>query len=426
MDAMPEVKALKKKPTTTKLCDIKDQFITRVTNKAADGDYGEVVVLFDEWREESLKEKTRAKRAEGKGNVTTGFDMHDDMCLKKTSMADLLATNQSKTQMASYLAKGLINHYRGNTYVKVVVSYSSKVCTNQPHVMEDDFTSHGHEEADTQIPLHVLRVLRESTYKHIDVFSPDTDVLVLLIDLVSRGHIGALTNIILHAGKYNSPKDIDVVQRVHALGKRKAQGLIGFHNFTGSDYGGKFVGITKMTWCKAYFTLEDDDPILDAFDFLGSFSSQQCCPDANGDFTERAQPLEKFTCMVYDKEAPSTLPEARFYLWSTKSRECENLPPCRATLGPHIQRTNYVCKVFKSYKLVHPYLPDLIDNGWIRDESDVLLPVHCLNPPAPKSFLEMVKCGCKKGDCSKNTCTCRKNDVPCTSLCKCPEDCTNC
>ena len=255
IDAMPEVKALKKKPTTTKLCDIKEQFITRITNKAAEGDYCEIVVLFDEWREESLKDKTRAKRAEGKERGTTGFDMHDDMCLKRTSIAELLATNQCKTQMAAYLANGLINHYKGNTYVKVVVSYSSKVCTNQPHSMEDYFTSHGHEEADTQIPLHIIRVLRESTYKHIDVFSPDTDVLVLLVDLVSRGHVGALTNIILHAGKYKIPKDIDVVQRVDALGKRKAQGLIGFHNFTGSDYGGEICGDHKKVMVQSLLHL---------------------------------------------------------------------------------------------------------------------------------------------------------------------------
>ena len=39
--------------------------------------------------------------------------------------------------------------------------------------------------------------------------------------------------------------DIYVVERVHATGSLKSQGLIGLHNFTGADWGGKFVGITK-------------------------------------------------------------------------------------------------------------------------------------------------------------------------------------
>ena len=205
------MKALKKNSTTTKPGHIKEQFILRIRNKAADGNYTEIVVLFDEWRKESLKDKTRAKRAEGEDEAPKGFDMHDDMSLKKTSLAELLATNECK--MVAYLAEGLTKEYKGNTYVKLVVTYSSKVCINESYSLDDKFQSHGHEEAGTQIPLHVLCVLCDST-----------DVLILLIDLVSRGNIGALTNIILHTGKYNSPKDIDVVQRVSSLGKNKSHG----------------------------------------------------------------------------------------------------------------------------------------------------------------------------------------------------------
>ena len=67
VDAMPEVKALKKKPTTTKLVHLKEQFNTRAKNKANNGNYTEIVMLFDEWRNESLKNKTRAKRTESSG-----------------------------------------------------------------------------------------------------------------------------------------------------------------------------------------------------------------------------------------------------------------------------------------------------------------------------------------------------------------------
>ena len=198
----------------------------------------------------------------------------------------------------------------------------------------------------------------------------------------------ALTNIILHAGKYNSPKDIDVVQRVSSLGKNKSHGLIGFHNFTGSDYGGKFVGISKKSWCKFYFTLDDDDFILNSFDALGSLSPHQCCLDANGEFTDLVKPLETFTCLAYDPEGPSTLPDSRFNLWNTKNCEAENLPPCRATLAPHIQRTNFVCMLYKSYHYTHPDLPDLLENGWTRDKkTEALLPDNCLNPPCSLDIL---------------------------------------
>ena len=45
------------------------------------------------------------------------------------------------------------------------------------------------------------------------------------------------------------------------IGQRKCQGFIGFHNFSGADLGGKFVGISKKTWVAAYMELDEDDPV---------------------------------------------------------------------------------------------------------------------------------------------------------------------
>ena len=172
-------------------------------------------------------------------------------------------------------------------------------------------------------------------------------------------------------------------------------------------------------------TLNSQDPIVQAFCNLGSFTQGQCALEPDGQLNEEVKPLERFICMGYDDAGPFTLPELRWKLWSTKSKEAENLPPCRATLSPLIQRTNYVSSVYKSYKQTHPVLPKLTESGWTRDEkTNALLPVYCLLPPAPYAILELIKCGCK-GDCSKRTCTCFKNNVPCTSLCQCSNECSN-
>ena len=55
---------------------------------------------------------------------------------------------------------------------------------NQPHSLAESMSTHNHEEADTTIPLHVIDPIGDSTLKDIDVWSPDTDVLILLMDLV--------------------------------------------------------------------------------------------------------------------------------------------------------------------------------------------------------------------------------------------------
>ena len=68
------------------------------------------------------------------------------------------------------------------------MSYVDKVRSNRSALLQDDMKTHNHEEADTMVPLHVLDIIRESRFKTIDVWSPDTDVLVLM-DFVANGHL---------------------------------------------------------------------------------------------------------------------------------------------------------------------------------------------------------------------------------------------
>ena len=167
-----------------------------------------------------------------------GYDMHDEMCIRKTSIVELLASRESKSQIAYYFAHGLLDEYEGSD-VKLVVTCKGKILINKPHILPPGFTTHCHEEADTQIPLVINYSLSEDKYKHFDVYSPDTDVLVELIDLVSNGVSGALTSTTLHAGNERYPKKIDVMNRVRCLGKRKSQALLGFHLFSGEHHGSK-------------------------------------------------------------------------------------------------------------------------------------------------------------------------------------------
>ena len=86
-----------------------------------------------------------------------------------------------------------------------------------------------------QISNQVLRLIDERLSKEICVSSQDNDVLVLLLDLVSRGRHGNLNSINFLTGKGTNYKWIDVIQRVQATGIHKCQGRIGLHHFTGTD-----------------------------------------------------------------------------------------------------------------------------------------------------------------------------------------------
>ena len=77
------------------------------------------------------------------------------------------------------------------------------------------------------------------------MWSPDTDVLILPMDLVAHGRLGAFTKLNFLTDKGDMYRSITIRERVSVIGREKCQGLISFHNFTGADWGGKFVGISK-------------------------------------------------------------------------------------------------------------------------------------------------------------------------------------
>ena len=77
----------------------------------------------------------------------------------------------------------------------------------------------------------------------------------MLIDLAARQRLGSQTRLKFLTGKASKYREIDILERVSAIGILKSQVLIGFHNFTGADWGGKFVGVTKKTWVNAYLKL---------------------------------------------------------------------------------------------------------------------------------------------------------------------------
>ena len=69
------------------------------------------------------------------------------------------------------------------------------------------------------IPLHVIDAIGDSTLRDIDVWSPNTDVLILLMDLVARGRLGAFTKLKFLAGKGDKYRSINIRERVSAIGR---------------------------------------------------------------------------------------------------------------------------------------------------------------------------------------------------------------
>ena len=70
--------------------------------------------------------------------------------------------------------------------------------------------------------------------------------------------------------------------------------VIGLHHFTETDWGGKFVGITKKSWTKAYMALDDDHPAMDCFRELELGEDLIQNQLDNGELPTQFRELEKF------------------------------------------------------------------------------------------------------------------------------------
>lgn len=90
--------------------------------------------------------------------------------------------------------------------------------------------------------MHVCMYLLQE----ISVSLPHTDILVLLLNLVSERRHAYLYSLKFLTGKGANCIGIDVIQRVQVIGIHKCQGPIGLHPFIKANWWGKFAGITKI------------------------------------------------------------------------------------------------------------------------------------------------------------------------------------
>ena len=149
------------------------------------------------------------------------------------------------------------------TYSKSPVSKLKKFLvtsgteTNGNTSIPDVLLTHSQEEADNLLILHALMVDKDA---ELVIDSPDTDILILLIEMYQR--LPAATSFL--SGRRNLRRNIAVQPICEKLA------MIGFHAFTGSDMSGRFAGRSK-DWCFKVF-LKCASKILDALGALGQES----------------------------------------------------------------------------------------------------------------------------------------------------------
>ena len=119
----------------------------------------------------------------------------------------------------------------------------------------------------------------------------------------------------------------------------------------------------------------------------------------------------------------NTIADLRWLLFSKYSCEVSKLPPTLSTLKYRIYRTYYAALILKKCTSSIQNLPRPCGFGWESDNGN-LVPIMIGDLPAPTDFIELIMCSCKTG-CSSGRCTCKKNNLSCTEMCKGSDACVN-
>ena len=153
------------------------------------------------------------------------------------------------------------------------------------------------------------------------LWHPENDVLLFLVDLVSCERIVPLLK--FSTGNGTKKWKVDIFKRVKVIGHHKCQGILEIHNFSGTDWGGKHVGIPKTcgsthTWSLIIMLLPLTVPgnlvkILFLMSLLTVSSS--------------TRHWSKFVCNFYSLTGSTTLSSLRWEMFRSKNLEGETLPP---------------------------------------------------------------------------------------------------
>ena len=180
-------------------------------------------------------------------------------------------------------------------------------------------------------------------------FSPDTDVLVLLIanyDQLPKDTRIAMGNKVLKIEPF-----------WRALGPEKAKALLAFHAFSGADTTGRFHRIGKKTWFKLFLKANAD--VTDAFVRLANDTqvSEDVIPT-----------LATFVCAAYNPKGVciSDLAELRWHLFCKHMAESERLPPTLEALKQHVFRAHIQARVWFQATVCSQDALDPIHHGYFR------------------------------------------------------------
>jgi hypothetical protein len=241
-------------------------------------------VVWDIYREESLKAHTRATRGVGEQLRVQG-----DTYLPG-NWKSFLRVNSNKTSLFHYLA-GELSKARLPEGKMLITTVGDETIVNNNGTQAVEDTSGiepcNHEEADTRLLLHCKHAY-SSGKRRIVVVATDTDVVVLAI--AAAAAFLQDCSLWVQFGHGRHMRFIAAHQIAVNLGLLRSSALPFFHAFTGCDTCSSFKGIGKKTAWETWRVFPEITPV---------FQSLSQCP---AELTEEQLcVIQRFTILMYKR-----------------------------------------------------------------------------------------------------------------------------
>lgn len=318
--------------------------------------YDRVDIIADCYRSVSIKSGEREKR----GSSTKVFVASVKSKVPR-DIAKFFSCGDNKTQLIDLTFQFIMeNPAKSLSILKTnsIILSGDNICheVRLNGCFRIDYLCSDQEEADTKVVLHALDALSANT-GNVAIRSPsgDTDIFVIALGIVNER-----SRLKFDYGSGTNRKAIwlDEVE----IPSDHCNALIGFHAFTGNDYVSSFFRKGKSLCWK---TMIKNNEYLDCFKTLGN---QWDVSD------ELKLTLEKYVCSLYSS-SKKDVNEVRMDIFMKKQKsnnqivDLSILPPCKSTLTLHIERANYVARIWKMSSSRQIIAPTFRSYGWNEDGS---------------------------------------------------------
>ena len=377
----------------------------RVLNEGGSSD--RIDVVFDDYREESIKNAERENRGEGSGSEYRNIQADH----KIKQWRKFLRSSKNKQAFIVFVT----NEWKKDKYMEKLSGKTLVVtCGNSCYQLSSGVVQpiseleSTQEEADTRMLLHSLHAAR-SRFASVVIVSEDTDVLVLLLAFKSF----IPSSVFIKCGSQTRVKYIEVSRIVESVATTVCRSLLGFHAFSGCDTVSAFAGRGKVV---GYRIVTRNVEFQEMFQQLGM--EWNLSDDLH-------HSLQKFTCTMYcSTPGTSDINELRYRVFCLKRGDVESnqLPPCNDTLRKHSLRANYQAAVWRRSLQRCPDIPSPVGSGWCTEDGKLVID-WMGGQPAPQAVLELLSCQCSRSF-KLPSCSCIVNGLKCTDMCRL-QDCTN-